>query len=115
MRVPQVGILEYDVMPFRDAWQLQREVFDRTLRKDEAGTLLLLEHPHVFTLGRVTDHANVLLDANTLFRLNAEAIEIDRGGVVTYHGPGQLVGYPILNLTHFKQDLGWYLRSLEQP
>jgi lipoyl(octanoyl) transferase len=77
-------------------------------------TLLLLEHPHVYTLGRNARAENVLASRERLAALGAEVFETDRGGDVTYHGPGQLVGYPILDLTKHKRDLGWFMRSIEQ-
>ena len=99
---------------FAEAWDLQRAIFEEVCREERKDTLLLLEHPHVFTLGRVTQQASILFNDARLRELNAEMFEIDRGGDVTYHGPGQLVGYPILKLSHFKEDLGWYLRALEE-
>ncbi len=79
-----------------------------------ADTLLLLEHPPVYTLGRNARRENILFSPERLRRLGAEVFETDRGGDVTYHGPGQLVGYPILDLTRHKRDLAWYMRSLEE-
>lgn len=106
----------YDIglIRFSEAWDLQRAIFEEVAGELRNDTLLLLEHPNVFTLGRVTQQTSILFDQATLDRLNAEMFEIDRGGDVTYHGPGQLVGYPILKLSHFKEDLGWYLRALEE-
>src|SRR5207247_4108555 len=71
--------------------------------------LLLLEHPPVITLGRNSQAEHVLAEDD-----GVEVFEIERGGDVTYHGPGQLVGYPIIDLTNHRQDLHWYLRTLEQ-
>ncbi|HET6510853.1 MAG TPA: lipoyl(octanoyl) transferase LipB [Candidatus Kapabacteria bacterium] len=99
---------------FAEAWDLQRAIFEEVCKEERKDTLLLLEHPHVFTLGRVTQQASILFNETRLAELDAEMFEIDRGGDVTYHGPGQLVGYPILKLSHFKEDLGWYLRALEE-
>jgi len=79
-----------------------------------ADTLLLLEHPPVYTLGRNAKSENILFSPERLRRLGAEVFETDRGGDVTYHGPGQLVGYPILDLTLHRRDLAWYMRSLEE-
>jgi lipoyl(octanoyl) transferase len=107
-------LLNLPSTPFQEAWDIQRSIFDGVVTSRTDDTLILLEHPHVYTLGRVTDNANVLLSDAKLSEIGAEKLEIDRGGDVTYHGPGQLVGYPILNLAHFKEDLGWYLRTLEE-
>ncbi len=106
-------LLNLGLTPYSDAWDLQRRIFDGVVRGSGEDTLILLEHPHVYTQGRITDKDNLLFDSATLDAIGAETFEIDRGGDVTYHGPGQLVGYPILNLTHFQEDLGWYLRTLE--
>jgi len=77
-------------------------------------TLLLLEHPHVYTLGRNARRENVLVPAPFLRSHGAEVFDTDRGGDVTYHGPGQLVGYPIIDLTLHRRDITWYMRSLEE-
>ena len=76
-------------------------------------TLFLLEHTPVITLGKEADLANLLLPRDTYALHGIELLETTRGGDVTYHGPGQLVGYPILNLNHWKRSVGWYLRALE--
>lgn len=79
----------------------------------EDDLLLLLEHPHVITLGRGARESNVLTPGPRLAELGVEVHEVERGGDVTYHGPGQLVGYPILDLRQHRQDLHWYLRQVE--
>ena len=108
-QVEQLGVLDYAA-----ALQLQREKVG--LRKAGAvpDTLLLLEHPHVYTLGRNARRENLLVSSRQLTELGAQVYETDRGGDVTYHGPGQLVGYPILDLTKHRRDLSWYIRSLEE-
>jgi lipoyl(octanoyl) transferase len=98
---------------FEEAWQLQKQMFQEVMQQTQQDTLLLVEHPHVYTQGRLTQTQHLLFTEEKLRLLQAETFEIDRGGDVTYHGPGQLVGYPILNLAHFKEDLDWYLRALE--
>lgn len=110
-------IVEYSslgLVSFGDAWQVQKQIFQGVMSGEQHDTLLLLEHPHVFTQGRLTQAQHLLFTEEKLRALKAETVEIDRGGDVTYHGPGQLVGYPILNLSHFREDLDWYLRALEE-
>ncbi len=106
-------LLELGLTPYQQAWDLQREIFRGVVSGEQDDTLILVEHPHVYTFGRGADMSNFLLSDEKLRDIGAEKFEIERGGDVTYHGPGQLVGYPILNLAHFKEDLGWYLRALE--
>jgi len=77
-------------------------------------TLLLLEHPHVYTLGRNAHRENVLVSPEFLRSRGAQVFETDRGGDVTYHGPGQLVGYPILDLAQHRRDIAWFMRALEE-
>ncbi len=101
------------LVPYGDALVLQQELVRE--RRDGAipDTLLLLEHPHVITLGTRSSDEHVLLDAGELARRGIERFEAGRGGDVTYHGPGQLVGYPILDLNPDRKDLHRYLRDLE--
>ena len=101
-------------MEYGAALQLQKEL--AAARKEGAVTdqLLLLEHPHVITLGRNGHMANVLAGEEILGRAGISFFPTDRGGDVTYHGPGQLVGYPILDLREWKRDVGAYVRAVEQ-
>lgn len=107
--VEQLGLVEYV-----DALNLQREKVAERKRAAIADTLLLLEHPHVYTFGRNAKREHLLASSDRLVALNARIFDTDRGGDITYHGPGQLVGYPILDLTVHRRDLGWYMRSLEE-
>jgi lipoyl(octanoyl) transferase len=75
---------------------------------------LLCEHPHVITLGRNASRANLLASEHVLRQKGVELHSTNRGGDITYHGPGQIVGYPILNLANIKRDVGWYVRTLEE-
>jgi lipoyl(octanoyl) transferase len=94
--------------------ELQRAKVAERKSGEIPDTLLLLEHSHVYTLGRNARQENLLFSRERLAELGAEVFETDRGGDVTYHGPGQLVGYPILDLTRHRRDLAWYMRSLEE-
>lgn len=93
------------------------EVQKQKIAERKAGiipdTLLLLEHPHVYTLGRNGRREHLLASPERLRAIGAEVFETDRGGDITYHGPGQLVGYPIFDLTQHRRDVAWYMRSLE--
>ena len=102
------------VVPYAAGLELQRERVAQRKAGEVPDTLLLLEHPHVYTLGRNARKENLLFSRERLAALGAEVFETDRGGDVTYHGPGQLVGYPILDLTQHRRDLAWYMRSLEE-
>lgn len=85
-----------------------------TPRRSPPHVLLLLEHPHTYTLGKSGQADHLLLSEAALDALGATFHHIDRGGDITYHGPGQLVGYPLFDLDRFSTDLGWYLRTLEE-
>jgi lipoyl(octanoyl) transferase len=106
-------------VPYREALALQ-EALRQGLRDAARGGsaaaehLLLLEHPHVYTLGRNASAADVLASAEWLARQGIEVVDSDRGGQVTYHGPGQLVGYPILDLSPDRRDVRRYVRDLEE-
>ena len=98
---------------YRDALELQTALVERRRREEIPDTLLLLEHPHVITLGSSGDRGHLLISPAELAARGIEMHEAGRGGDVTYHGPGQLVGYPILDLKPDRRDLHAYLRSLE--
>ncbi len=100
--------------PYREVWDLQAEVVAAVRDGRAPDTLLLLEHPHVFTMGRAASADHLLWDDAEQSRRQVEVIWSDRGGEATYHGPGQLVGYPILDLTHFGLTIPQYLEQLEQ-
>lgn len=101
-------------VPYVDALALQLERRNAVERGDAPDTLFLLEHAPVITLGRRSHVENVLLDEAQLADRGVSLCATDRGGDVTYHGPGQLVAYPILNLAHWRQSIRWYLRALEE-
>jgi lipoyl(octanoyl) transferase len=99
---------------YRTAWDLQVELVDAVRDGRAPATLLLLEHPHVFTMGKAASAHHLLWDEAERGRRDVEVIWSDRGGEATYHGPGQLVGYPILDLTRFGITIPQYLEMLEQ-
>jgi len=107
--VKVLEVVEAGTVPYGEALDWQRRLADdRIAGRLDHDLLLVLEHPPVVTLGRSAHAAHVLQPAGV------EVVEVERGGDVTYHGPGQLVGYPIIDLRNYKQDLHWYLRTLEQ-
>jgi len=110
---------------FKDTWDYQEEIFKGVLdtkiknRREDAGLetdnyFLFVEHPHVYTLGKSGDMSNLLLSEEQLTQKGATFYKINRGGDITYHGPGQIVGYPILDLDNFFTDIHKYLRFLEE-
>ena len=100
--------------PYREAWDLQTELVSALREGDSPDTLLLLEHPRVFTMGKAAQEDHLLWNEAERKRRDVGVIWSDRGGEATYHGPGQLVGYPILNLEHFALTIPQYLLRLEQ-
>jgi lipoyl(octanoyl) transferase len=104
-----LGMIDY-----KDAWDLQKNIFDLRLRNEINDTLFLLEHPHTYTLGKVAEKENLISSEVQLKELGVSVYEIDRGGDITYHGPGQIVGYPIIKLSDWKEDTHLYLRGLEE-
>lgn len=101
-------------VPYREALELQLAVREEVKRGTGPEHLLLLEHPPVYTLGRNATEADILAGPEWLAAQGIEVAECDRGGQVTYHGPGQLVGYPILNLSPDRRDVRRYVRDLQE-
>jgi lipoyl(octanoyl) transferase len=106
-------VLEMGLVPYAEGLELQARLVAERRSGAVSDTLIVLEHPHVITLGSSADPAHVLADAGERERLGIELFEAGRGGDVTYHGPGQLVVYPILDLKPDRKDLHRYLRDLE--
>ena len=112
-------IENWGVISYPEAWQRQTELFDELVNAKQEGRpyvnrIVFCQHPHVYTLGRHGKAANMLLSEEQLERIGASLFHIDRGGDITYHGPGQLVCYPILNLEDFHLGLKEYLHLLEE-
>ena len=99
---------------YKEAWDLQKEVLELRLNSKVSDVLFLLEHPHTYTLGKIADKKNLVATQKYLDKNNVSVYEIDRGGDITYHGPGQIVGYPIINLNEWQNDTHKYLRALEE-
>ena len=107
-------VIDLGRRPYAEVLELQRELCRRRVAREAVEDLLLLvEHEPVVTLGRGTRPGSLPLQPAELERRGVSVVEVERGGDVTYHGPGQLVGYPILDLTDHRPDLHWYLRTLE--
>jgi lipoyl(octanoyl) transferase len=120
-----VQLQDLGIMDYKEAWEYQEGLFqgivDAKIANRREGTetetpnyLLLVEHPHVYTLGKSGDFENLLLSEAQLAAKNATYYKVNRGGDITYHGPGQIVGYPILDLENFFTDIHKYLRFLEE-
>src|SRR6516165_1856595 len=107
-------ITDLGFISYREAFALQQ----RLVAARKAGAIddvfLLCEHPHVITLGRNASQKNLLASENVLRQKGVELHQTNRGGDITYHGPGQIVGYPILNLDRIRRDVHWYVRTLEE-
>lgn len=103
-------------VPYAQAWELQNRLADERSKTDGRDRLLLLEHPHTYTLGSSAQDEHLLMPPEERERLGVEVFRPDRGGDITYHGPGQLVGYPILQLERdsLRTDVVGYVRKLEQ-
>ena len=121
----QIKFIDLGKMDYKEAWDFQEKLFDEIVsikkenRKKKSNLktpnyFLFVEHPHVYTLGKSGDISNLLINEKELKNKNASFYKINRGGDITYHGPGQIVGYPIINLNHFKKSVSWYMRSLEK-
>lgn len=107
-------VLDLGRMRYMDALEVQQGVVEQRKRGEGIDTLLFVEHPHVVTLGRNAHAQHVLATEEVLARSGIEFYETDRGGDVTYHGPGQIVGYPIVDLREWKRDVHAYFSGVEQ-
>jgi lipoyl(octanoyl) transferase len=110
---PLYQIMKLGQIDYLRAWQIQREVAEEVRLGNRHNTVILLEHPHVYTRGRLADPNHILLTQQQLTDLDINLVDTDRGGLITYHGPGQLVAYPIINLRTWGGPLK-YVRALEK-
>jgi lipoyl(octanoyl) transferase len=99
---------------YKEAWDLQKEIFSQRVSGNIEDVFLLLEHPNTYTLGKTADKQNLKGSVEYLRENQISVYDIDRGGDITYHGPGQLVGYPIIDLNNWYKDSHKYLRALEE-
>lgn len=118
----ELGLMEY-VDAFNYQEKLMKEIIDLKLKnrdrtdgdyEETPNYLLFVEHPHVYTLGKSGDEENMLANSEKLKEINATFVKTNRGGDITYHGFGQIVGYPVLDLDNFKSDIHLYMRNLEE-
>ncbi|AIM38913.1 octanoyltransferase [Sphingobacterium sp. ML3W] len=125
MQNKKVTFIDWGLVDYQEAWNRQEEIFNKTLavkhdnRVNETTVptenfLIFNEHPHVYTLGKSGKPEHLLLDEKALAEKEATYYKINRGGDITYHGPGQIVGYPIMDLDNFFTDIHLYLRTLEE-
>ncbi|HKW47134.1 MAG TPA: lipoyl(octanoyl) transferase LipB [Gemmatimonadaceae bacterium] len=113
--MPELLVVDLGLQPYAGALELQREVARARIAGEiDEDLLLLVEHPPVITLGRSSKTAHMLATPEYLRERGVELFEVERGGDVTFHGPGQLVGYPIIDLKRHRRDLHWYLRQVEE-
>jgi lipoyl(octanoyl) transferase len=115
LRLRPLRILDLGLIPYDECWEMQRQIAEDVGRANAPETLLLLEHPHTFTCGKRGGRENILAPPMELTALGATVLDVDRGGDVTYHGPGQLVAYPIINLRKYGENIDYpaYVRRLE--
>jgi len=104
------NILDLGTSHYEDAWDLQKQLQSKRISGQINDQLILVEHPPVYTLGKNSPKEHLLIKESE----NISIIQTDRGGDITFHGPGQLVGYPILDLNQYKKSVSWYMRELEQ-
>lgn len=115
----EIVLQDLGVKPYKQVWDYQENLLQQKIKakqtsKQQTDYLLFVEHLPVYTLGKNGKEKNLLINERSLAEKGIEYFHINRGGDITFHGPGQLVGYPILDLDNYKTDLGWYLRSLEE-
>jgi len=105
---------DIDTIDYKEAWELQKEIFSKRVSNEIGDYLFLLEHPNTYTLGKTAHKENLKSSDKYLKENNISVYDIDRGGDITYHGPGQIVGYPIIDLNNWFKDTHKYLRALEE-
>jgi len=112
--ISKLNYCDLGFIDYKEAWDLQREIFNKRVTGDLDDCLLLLEHPNTYTLGKTAHKEHLIGTENYLKENKISVYDIDRGGDITYHGPGQIVGYPIIDLNNWYKDTHKYLRALEE-
>lgn len=110
---PPLHIEDWGMIDYRAAWERQQQLQRNIQAGERDSTLVFCQHPAVITIGKAGSRANIVLPEEELQRRGVEVIDINRGGDVTLHNPGQLVGYTLFRLTDYKPDLHWFLREIE--
>ena len=105
---------DLDFIDYKEAWDLQQEIHSKRVSGEVEDFLFLLEHPNTYTLGKTAHKENLIGSEDYLNKNEISVYDIDRGGDITYHGPGQIVGYPIIDLNNWFKDTHKYLRALEE-
>ncbi len=105
----KINTLDLGKMNYKPSWEFQKNFHENVLIGKEPDTLILVEHEPVFTFGKNANKDNLLDKSSS----EVKVFDVERGGDITFHGPGQLVGYPILNLNNYKKDVSWFMRTLE--
>ena len=106
----RIKIIDLGFLDYKNSWNYQKELQKKVLIGDCSDSIIFVEHDSVYTFGKNSDKSNLLVSKDSKIKI----YETERGGEITYHGPGQIVCYPILNLKNFKQSVTWYMRALEQ-
>ena len=106
----ELQVIDLGLKPYKQVWNLQKKLQNKLIDGVKRDCLILVEHEPVYTLGKNADPNHLLQSRDK----SINVYNIERGGDITFHGPGQLVVYPILNLAHYKKSISWYMRSLEQ-
>ncbi|MCX7737272.1 MAG: lipoyl(octanoyl) transferase LipB [Candidatus Kapabacteria bacterium] len=109
-----IEVQNWGLIDYEEAWARQKEIVEDIQKNRNRNVLVLCQHPSVITIGRAGSSNNVIADEKFLASLGIKVIYNDRGGDATLHNPGQLVGYPIFNLSSYKEDLHWFLREVEE-
>ena len=112
----KIKFKDLGIMDYSTAWEYQENLMKNTTEQiiETPNYFLFMEHPHVYTLGKSGDENNMLISPETLEKINASYVKTNRGGDITYHGYGQIVGYPVLDLENFFTDIHRYMRNLEE-